>query len=122
MRCGQLSKGQATAIQVLMFMALLVVVSSIIISIFNPFTQMNPEPLIALRIARTIDEYEGVVGLKFEGVVTVKLLPNGTVVVETPRGIGRARVLTKTLVPSSATGFIIYVVTNSTHAYVTLKP
>ncbi|RLF10586.1 MAG: hypothetical protein DRJ62_04895 [Thermoprotei archaeon] len=117
-----MSKGQATAIQVLMFMALLVVVSSIIISIFNPFTQMNPEPLIALRIARTIDGSEGVVGLKFEGVITVKLYANGTVVVETHRGIGKARVLTKTLIPSSAQGFTVYVVTNSTHAYVTLKP
>jgi len=118
-----LSKGQATVIQVLIFMAIIAVLGSIIIVAFRPLAQMNPAPLIAIKIAKTIDKCEGVVGLRFKATVTVKLFANGTVVVETPRGIGKARVLTKTLIPSSATGFIIYVVTNSTHAYVcNLRP
>ena len=52
----------------------------------------------------------------------VAFLANGTVVVEAGWGSGRAVVVGKRLVPSSAEGFVIYVVANSTHAWVSASP
>ena len=114
-----MGKGQATTIQVLVIMVLLTVTLYVILNVLRPWTRLDFSSLIASRIAQRVDEFEGVVGFKFNQRVVVIFLPNNTILVKTIRGIGKARVLTKTLVPSSAEGFIIYIVSNETHAYVT---
>jgi len=128
MRCGILASkselslgGQATTLQVIIFVTILAIFGSLLLSIFHSWTQLNLAPLIALKVARIVDEVDGVVGLKFEVNVKVTFLPNGTVVVETSRGIGKARVLNRSLIPSSAEGFVVYIMSNGTHARVTSR-
>ena len=121
MRCGTLDssfayKGQATTLQVIIFIAILTISGSLLISIFNSLSRTNLAPLMAIKIARIVDEAEGVVGLRFEVHIKITFLANGTIIVETSNGIGKAQVTNKSLVPSSVEGVVIYIVSNATHA------
>ena len=113
-----MGRGQATALQVAVVAACLAALLSLLLHALSPLSKLNPAPLIALKVARIAEEAEGVVGLRLGASVRVAFLANGTVVVEARWGSGRAVVLGKRLVPSSAEGFVIYVIANSTHAWV----
>ena len=119
MRCGQLGSGQATVIQVLMFMVLLIILSHVILNVLRPWTRLDTSSIVAARVAYWIEKTNGIIGLRFNQWVTIRLFANGTVLVETSRGVGTSKVQVKQLIRSSATGLVIYVISNETHAYVT---
>ena len=116
------SKGQATTIQVLMFVAVLSIAYATIFAMLYPLTRINASAYIASYVASKISECEGITSLAFNQHVTVTLYLNGTVEVKTRSGIGIARVYSRRLIPSSASGYVIYIFSDGKYAWVSSKP
>lgn len=114
-----MGSGQATVIQVLIFITLLTMLSYVILSILRPWIELDTSSIIVTKVVQWIEETNGVIGLRFNQCVLVKFFTNGTVLVRTSKGIEIAKVKRKLLLQSSARGFVIYIVSNETHAYVT---